>query len=115
MKSTIRTQSGFTLVELVLVILIIGILAAIGAVKFMDLSSAAKIAQCKNNQQHLITAQRLYWIHASVYDGKGQYASDIDDLAPFLASGQIPECPENGTYQIISDLVIECTVAEHKI
>ena len=43
----VRPQYGFTLVELVIVIAIIGILASLSAPKFIDMSGSAKIAATK--------------------------------------------------------------------
>ena len=42
-----KTQTGFTLIELVIVIVILGLLAATALPKFADLTSEAKTAACK--------------------------------------------------------------------
>ena len=46
-KRALRNEKGFTLIELIMVIVILGILAAAAVPKFMDLSSDAKIASMK--------------------------------------------------------------------
>jgi MSHA pilin protein MshA len=42
-----RNQKGFTLIELVMIIVILGILAATAIIKYIDLQADAELAACK--------------------------------------------------------------------
>lgn len=110
-----KRNRGFSLIELVITMIIIGIIASIGYAKYIDLRDCAKIARCKANQQHLCTAQRLYWVQSSIDNDKGHYAGQIEDLTPFLKDGVLPQCPEDGKYQIVDEYKIVCSIPEHAI
>jgi prepilin-type N-terminal cleavage/methylation domain-containing protein len=43
-----RTRAGFTLIELVLIIVVLGILATIAIAKYQDLATDAKTSACKS-------------------------------------------------------------------
>ena len=60
MKYFFNRKRGFTLVEIVLVIVLIGILAAIIVPKFAGQTGKAKIAATKANIESLRSAIRLY-------------------------------------------------------
>ena len=60
MRSRELRKRGFTLVEIVLVIVLIGILAAIVVPKFTGQSDKAKIAATKANIESIRSAIRLY-------------------------------------------------------
>jgi MSHA pilin protein MshA len=57
MQSNLRnTQRGFTLIELIMVIVILGILAAVAVPKFMDVSNDAKLSSAKGIFGEIATA-----------------------------------------------------------
>lgn len=70
-------RRGFTLVEIILVIIIIGILAAIIVPKFAGQSDNAKIANTKANLNSLRSAVRLWQS-----DHEGEPPTALSDLVP---------------------------------
>lgn len=109
-----KNQSGFSLIELVLIIVLIGVLAAIATAKWIDLSASAKTATCKANQMVLETAQRLYYIK-NVTTDKPSYASSMDDLLPYLQESVVPRCLESkGQIQLLPDGRVTCILNSHK-
>jgi prepilin-type N-terminal cleavage/methylation domain-containing protein len=69
-----RGQKGFTLVELAIVIVIIGVLASFGVPRFRDAVERSKAGESLNYLSAVRAAQERY--HAR----EGSYASDLADL-----------------------------------
>lgn len=68
MLSRIRKKAkGFTLIELMIVVAIIGILAAIAIPNFMNYQCKAKQSEAKSNLGNIRTAQEAYYAEHDEY------------------------------------------------
>ena len=62
-----RSEKGFTLVELMIVVVIIGILASIAIPKFSSIISKAKTTEAKQILNQIITCESSYYYSNSAY------------------------------------------------
>jgi MSHA pilin protein MshA len=69
MFSRIRSHSGFTLIELVIIIVVLGILAAVAIPKYQDITNEAKAAACKGALGSLRSGVSIYYATQIVKTG----------------------------------------------
>lgn len=85
-KSPLNAQQGFTLIELVVVIVILGILAATAAPKFLDLTGDAKAATLEGvrgsveSATSMVHAKALIESDTAVTGGLDLDADDTDEV-----------------------------------
>ncbi|MBY0358140.1 MAG: type II secretion system GspH family protein [Candidatus Obscuribacterales bacterium] len=77
-----RKNKGFTLVELLVVVVIIGILAAIALPNFIGAQTKAKNASVKGNMRTVQIAAESY-----ATDSGGQYGIAVTDIVNFAPGG----------------------------
>ncbi len=73
-------KRGFTLIEVLIVVIILGILATIAIPQFTSMVKRARLAEAWTGLGAVRTAQAIYKMEAS----DGNYADDIADLASLV-------------------------------
>ncbi len=112
-----KTQSGgFTLVEIMIVIAIIGMLAAVAIPNFVKAREKAQTTACISNLQQLEGAINTWALSNKKGSGDAVTMDDIKNSG-FIrldASGNIPGCPGGGTYSVTTvDANPTCTMPGH--
>lgn len=89
-----QNKKGFTLIELIVVIVIIGIIAAIIVPRLGGFSDKAEVAACEATRRTMETAA------AVMYAEDGAYPLIADLIGNTELFSETPACPTTGTYSI---------------
>ncbi len=92
-----KNTAGFTLVEIMIVVAIIGLLAAIAVPNFAQARTNARRGTCINNMRLIDAAKEQYALENNK-DSTVTPASG--DCTPYLKGNAMPTCPAAGTYTI---------------
>jgi prepilin-type N-terminal cleavage/methylation domain-containing protein len=98
MRKRRGAEAGFSLIELLVVIVILGILAAVVVFAVGGISDKGKTSACKSDLRTVETAQEAYWTGASL--GNGTYAANV---AALVTAKLLREAPNGTGYTISTD------------
>ena len=97
-----KTRKGFTLVEMMIVVLIIGILISIALPNFMRARENARTRACAANMKQIQAAIETWALETKA--AANTPTSSFPTPAQLVAEGYLktlPRCPSNGDYSYI--------------
>ncbi|NLV61932.1 MAG: prepilin-type N-terminal cleavage/methylation domain-containing protein [Clostridiaceae bacterium] len=107
LKMLKNNEKGFSLVELMVVVVIIGVLVAIAIPVYNITTDRAERGACHANQRMIEGAASQYAMNT------GKSINDVNDLNEYFKNGT-PTCPSGGTYTYdIEDGKVSCDAPGH--
>ena len=103
-----KNERGFTIMELLVVIVIIGVLAAIGVPAYNNMTTRARQTACQANRRTLQTAVGMCFADTGAYPANLGAA-----LAGYLDNAASMTCPSGGNYSLDADNNVVCDFAGH--
>lgn len=107
-----ENTKGFTLVELMVVLLVLGILVAMAVPLYCSVTERAKTNSCATNLRTMDGAAAQYYSAQGNWPTAG--TAGVDDLVSANYLQTVPVCPTGGVYSFnASNHRFTCSVSGH--
>ena len=114
MKINTSRRGAFTLVEIMIVVAIIGLLAAIAIPNFIKAREASQKNACIANLKQIDGAKNTWALEQKKVNADVPVDSDLFGTTLYIR--EKPSCPANGTYNLLSVVTKPtCTTAGHTL
>ena len=90
-----KKRDGFTLVEIMIVVAIIGLLAAIAIPSFVKARNTSQQNACINNLRQVDSAKEQWAMENKKTDADAVTTTDVN---AYIKGGTTPTCPGGGAY-----------------
>ncbi|HOK54090.1 MAG TPA: prepilin-type N-terminal cleavage/methylation domain-containing protein [Armatimonadota bacterium] len=95
-----KKRGGFTLVEIMIVILIIAVLLAVAIPNFMRARETSRARSCQGNLRIIATAKEQWAMDNRMGRDDEPTAESLVNNYIKGTNGVLPTCPSDGTYEI---------------
>jgi prepilin-type N-terminal cleavage/methylation domain-containing protein len=105
-------RSGWTLVEIMIVVALVGFLAAIAIPNFIHARSRSNESGCINNLRQIDAGAQVWAAENNKQTGSSYTLTDIQS---YFQRSRIPECPAGGQYgpNFLVGITPACNVGGH--
>jgi prepilin-type N-terminal cleavage/methylation domain-containing protein len=107
-----RRKQGFTLIEILVVVAVMGLVVGIAIPAFMKSRTQARKQVCIENISQIESAKQQWGLE--MQKKEGDIPGDGDLIGPMLFMKRKPECPGGGSYDYMPiGKTATCTEPEH--
>lgn len=110
-----KHNSGFTLIELITVIVILGALAVIALPRYIDLQDDAEEAATQGVAGSLAAASAINFAAGLAGDAAAETVTDCSDIGPLLQEGTLPTNYAITAQSITAGSTTPCTLTNSNV